>query len=258
MRIFIFIFFLLISGCTGSDSGSPKGGEKRLLFLKGGGWESRADLEVFESRLESGNIAIVLSATTPGGSQGTQYFYDWYRARISRTLLPIYTASGATGDQSAESPENIETLSSAAGIIITGGDPNRLKHLVGSPLGDAIRQAYVNGIPIYANSAGLSILGPLFTWSLSGGSPSAGLGLISSPVLSHVNDFNLYCDLWSIVPSYAKQGFGISKDTIAVIEDDELRVHENSVGQVYHYQTKPRSGCVPSAIAQGEVVRIRP
>ncbi len=216
--------------------------------MKGGGWESRADIEAFEAHVPTGKIAIVLSATTYGANQGTQYFYDYYRARSSHPLIPIYTYEGGSGENDADSTKHLPKIAQAAGIIITGGDPQRLKHLVGNALGQAIHDAYQKGTPVYANSAGLSILGPYFSWNLSSGKFSIGLGLIAAPVISHVNDFNLYCDLWNLVPAHSAHGFGIEKDTMAEVVDGHLRVHEVSVGRVYHYKTRPTNGCTPPQV----------
>lgn len=267
MKLFkLLIGILLIAvACSTEESASPPEAGPRLtggsqtMVLKGGGWETAADLAIFEGFVPAGDIAIILSATTAGATQGTQTFYDWYAGRSTRKLLPIYTYAGAaTGTKyHADHDSNLETLRKAAGIIITGGDPLRLKHLVGSKLGAAVKSAYENGIPLYANSAGLSILAPHFTWSLSNRSRSAGLGLLPTPVLSHINDYNLFCDLWNLVPQYAKLGFGITKDTIVVIRNGELRVHPDRAGKVYRYETLPASGCVPPALAPNEGVSLR-
>ncbi len=249
-------------GCTSERQSlkpeDPTGRATRTLVMRGGGWESAEDLEPFESLLKDGKIAIVLSATTYGSAQGTQYFFDWYGNRLSHALDPIYTYANAPSGSanSAANPAHGEKIAASVGVIITGGDPFKLQHVVGSKLGEAIKKAYEAGIPIYANSAGLSILGPTFTWDLSTGTRGKGLGLISAPVISHVNDFGLFCDLWNLVPAYAKQGFGISKDTVAVVTNNQLRTHPISAGKIYHYQVRPQSGCTPPAVGASVSVPI--
>lgn len=219
---------------------SPPTHPARTLWVRGGGWEGNSTLSTFTDHLTSGQYAaLILSATSASGNTNTQYFLKYYKERMPGVRVqPIYTRQASD----AENANYVSVVKGASAILITGGYPDNLRHLVRTALGRAIQQAYLAGIPVYTNSASTSLVGSLFAWDLNQKIQS-GLSLLKPAFLSHLERSGHPEQLWGIVPKRLQQSFGVWETTTAVIEDQVLTVYgEGSTTLVFVYdQEFPRS-----------------
>lgn len=202
---------------------------KTTLWVRGGGWENQDVLNGFGKYVGSdGYAAIILSATDSSGGTGTNYFLNYYRQRMTGVkLVPIHTSNFSDASNS----QYVQTVNGAQAIVITGGNTERLRHLVGSPLGQAVVAAHARGIPVYTNSASTSLIGRYFSWNLRQ-TIRKGLDLLPVSFLSHFDETAKFGqgtqDLWRLVPSRLSQSFGVTSETIAIIRENQLKVWGNN------------------------------
>jgi len=246
-------------------TGAPEMTDPRVLWVRGGGWESDETLRNFSGFNQSGRpIVVILSAAPINGTQDVNYYLNYYRQRMTGTFQAIRTqnASEANNENYAEQVRN------AGAIVITGGYPDQLRHIPGTALGNAIREAHAAGIPIYTNSASVSMIGNYFAWNvpktLSG--QNAGLNTVPAVFLSHLNEASKFGsdflqDLWMVVPSRRKLGFGVMAQTIAYLRGLKLKVYGESPvrNRVYVYDARygATQNCVRWFMVPGESFDLR-
>lgn len=230
----------------------------RVLFIRGGGWENAEQLQFFLNYVNGGKIAVVLSATTRSSAQQV---FNYYASLMSAQLVPIYTESPAEANDS----EIVRKLEGAGGILITGGQPARLRHLLGTRLGVAIQSAHAHGIPVHTNSASTALVGSHFGWNLREAIDN-GLFLLPVTFLSHLEDPQKYgqypSDLWHLIDERInEQSFGLTAGTTAEILDGELTVRGDGGTKemvlVYDSQLGRTDFCKYWVLLPGESYRLR-
>lgn len=216
---------------------------ERVLWTRGGNWEDLKTLSLFAKYAQGGTAAIILNAAPSAGAEDINYYLDYYKKRmLGTTLEPIY-ALGSDADRD----EHVQTIKRAKAIVITGGYPDHLRALPKSELGKAIKAAYERGIPVYTNSASVSLVGKYFGWDLKR-RHTVGLELLTPTFMSHMERPGKTEELWRIVPKAGAQAFGLTADTLAVINDKELVVYGDDPAKhrVFVYDQRfPRSEVCP-------------
>ena len=129
----------------------------------------------------------------------------------------------------AADPGLVEGVEDATGVFMTGGNQLKLSGVIaGTPFGDAIKQAHLDGAAVGGTSAGASIQSShMVAFGVGGTTPkqrmtqvAAGLGLIEGCVIDqHFDQRNRYGRLLMIVSeSPHLLGIGVDEDTAAVIK----------------------------------------
>ena len=130
----------------------------------------------------------------------------------------------------ANSPTVIDSIDSATGIFLTGGNQMRLSAMIGGTRFErAVREANQRGVVVAGTSAGASILSAhMVALGASGGTPKlrmaqmvAGFGLISDVIIDqHFRQRDRIGRLLALVASNpGLLGIGIDEDTAAIIDD---------------------------------------
>lgn len=263
--------------CQLPATATPKALQKkstpiRKLVLRGGGWEEESQALTPLMEGTKGSTALVMSATTlqaPYQQWNTDYFYDFYtRGPLRGTRVnPVFTRPRWNSTQtrfgavSPNSQANVDKIRQAARILITGGNVDRLEGLAPSATADAIRAKFKSGTPVYGNSAALAVIGNRAVWDKKV-KPVQSLGLIDATLLSHLNEpqkwgSDFLADLWSVVPQQSPRGLGLTGGTVAVSENDVIRVIDkgNPRHRLYVYDRKlhpPTKACQLYYIGPGQ------
>jgi hypothetical protein len=232
---------------------------KRVLFVRGGGWEKADVLQSFVSYVTGGDIAIVLSAAN-SQEEANQYLGYYTPLMSGATLHPIYTQSTADANRST-----FASLSKMKGIFVPGGNPSRLRDLHQTWLGVAIKSAYEKGIPVYTNSASTALVGPYFGWNLWE-SLLPSLRLLPATFVSHLENPAKYqqspSDPWKLVDNgHLEQSFGLTAGTLALVQDNEITLSGNGDPQnmmlVYDSKLPRTDHCHYWVLVPGESYTIR-
>ena len=179
-------------------------------------------------------IALVPTASSLGDE-----VVEVYDALFGRLGAAHVVAVRPESREDAHDERLVETLDSATGIFMTGGNQLKLSGVIcGTPVGDAIRSAHLRGAVVAGTSAGASIQSShMVAFGVGGATPkqrmtqvAAGLGLLRGAVIDqHFDQRNRYGRLLMIVAqSPHLLGIGVDEDTAAVVEStidgDVLRV----------------------------------
>jgi cyanophycinase len=170
-------------------------------------------------------IAVVSSASSLG-AEVVEVYKTVFTALGAREVISLRPESRAQ----AKKPDLVEPLKAAGAVFMTGGNQLKLSYwITGTPLGDAIHDAYHRGATVGGTSAGASILAEhMIAFGAGGSTPkqrmsqlSAGLGLLRGVVIDqHFEQRNRYGRLLSLVAqSPSLLGIGVDEDTAAVISD---------------------------------------
>lgn len=179
-----------------------------------------------------GRIAILPTASERPES-GTEYAQRLDELGLgsarSAWVLPVHER------QHAGVPEFLNCIREATGIFITGGNPVRLTAVLGgTALHQELLAAHQRGAVIAGSSAGSAALGGLMIASGHGG-PYArqriaqfapGLGILSNVIFDqHFRQRNRLGRLiYAVASNPSLLGIGIDEDTVAILQDDQLRV----------------------------------
>ncbi len=163
MKFFYTLFLLLLFCFQGfsqpgtlvaKEAFSPPSGK---LFIIGGGKRPPALLQamVDASGLDTAGYAFILPMASSEPDTAA-----WYGIRQFTELgLPAERFRACNFEQGSYSKAAIDSLRGARLIYITGGDQNRFMDAVlGSPVYDAIHQAYKEGATIAGTSAGAAVM----------------------------------------------------------------------------------------------------
>lgn len=98
---------------------------------------------------------VVIAAETMPGARGAAY----YRRALKEAGVPEVAAFSLKGANRTEDAKAIAEIEAATGVFLAGDDPDRLvEMLAGTPLAQAIRDAFHRGACIAGTSAGASVL----------------------------------------------------------------------------------------------------
>lgn len=202
-------------------------GPPGVLMLIGGAedkFEAKYLLKVFfdASRGRRSRIVILPSASEyeDSGAIYHQVFTEFGARHVQ--ILPLFNR----GD--ADLPEVARELAKATGIFMTGGDQNKIVHILrGTAALRAIKTAYQQGATIGGTSAGASAMSdPMIGGGLVGSLARSrmvklneGLGLTTALIIDqHFHQRNRLGRLLTAVLSYPNMlGIGVDEDTAAMV-----------------------------------------
>jgi len=218
-----------------SASTSPSTSNANLTGRKGvlmpiGGAEDKLDDKIILSTFsqlaggKSARIAIVPTASSIE-TAGLRYKAIFLGMGVESAEV-IYI-----GDRDdANSPAAIDSIETATGIFLTGGNQMRLSAMIGGTRFErVVREANERGVVVAGTSAGASILSAhMVALGASGSTPKlrmaqmvAGFGLISNVIIDqHFRQRDRIGRLLALVASNpGLLGIGIDEDTAAIIDD---------------------------------------
>lgn len=155
-----------------------------------------AELErtLIEDGLKAGKEPLFIQIPTAAGQESLERLKYWEELGksqadalgIKQVFLPIFDR------KAAENFDYADLISRGALVYISGGDPHYLANsLLGTPVGDAIRESWQSGSSIAGCSAGAMVMSssiPHFRFSRS--EPTLGLSLIPKVrVIPHFDKF---------------------------------------------------------------------
>ncbi|HET7474430.1 MAG TPA: cyanophycinase [Dermatophilaceae bacterium] len=156
-----------------------------------------------------------------------------YTSVFSRLGAPRVDVVNPMSRRDGSNHTLVALLDQATGIFITGGNQLKLSHhVVGTPVGDAIKAAYARGAVVAGTSAGASIMS-LFMISMGeeGVTPrqrasqlTAGLALLPNVIVDqHFDQRARYGRLMSLVAGSPNLlGMGVDEDTAAEVTDGHI------------------------------------
>jgi cyanophycinase len=168
-------------------------------------------------------VALTTASGNPAGS-ARQWRRDFQAAGCHRIEIPAVTTR-----EQASDPQVAESIASADGIFLGGGDQVKLVSIIGgTPVADAIRNAHARGIVIGGTSAGAAAFAKT---TLAGNETDEhgqlveqyigpGLGLISYPTVidTHFSQRRRLYRLFVALAEYPDlMGLGIDEDTALVL-----------------------------------------
>ena len=176
---------------------------------------------------DEARIAVIPTASSLG-DEVTGVYDALFRRLGAAEVIPMRPESR----DDAHDPELVRRLRTATGIFMTGGNQLKLSAIVcGTPLGDAILEAHLEGVVVAGTSAGASIQSShMVAFGVGGSTPkqrmtqvAAGLGLLQSTVIDqHFDQRNRYGRLLMIVSQSPQLlGLGIDEDTAAIVTDQD-------------------------------------
>jgi cyanophycinase len=207
----------------------PAHAAPRRLALFGGGDRPKAALERFVAW--SGGRQARILAVTWAGDDPEDYFQE-----LKRDLLPFspaaveHAASTATLTQSSAS--FLAQLSSATGVLFTGGDQNRIAMMIKDrpEVLEALRARYKQGVPIAGISAGaaaaselmLTGVGDFDVIDAAKVGVGRGMGLLPDAIVDqHFIARQRENRLFALVLAHPDHlGIGIDKDGALLVEDE--------------------------------------
>ena len=214
-------------------SGAPARRPRTLLII--GGAEDKVGRSVVLKRFvklaggRASRIAIIPTASSFVDEVAETYTNVFTRLRAGGDIEIVHAPSRAA----ARDPDMVARLDRATGIFIGGGSQLKLSQfLVGTPVGDAIRQAYERGAVIAGTSAGASIMSRfMISLGEEGLTPrqrasqlTAGLGLLENVIVDqHFDQRGRYGRLMSLVANSPNLlGMGIDENTAVEIRDEKV------------------------------------
>ena len=149
---------LFLAACGTSDQEKPKG----TLVIIGGGTRPESIIEriIQEAGLRDGGFGVVLPMSSSSDSS-VYYACEPFRIAGVNTIVGLPFAKGERPTQA-----KLDSVRRARLIYITGGDQNRFMAVVegeGTPIAEAIREAYRNGAVVAGTSAGAAVMSEKMT-----------------------------------------------------------------------------------------------
>ena len=213
---------------------TPDESPRRTLLIIGGA-EDKLGRSVVLKRFvrlaggRSSRIVLVPTASVFVDEVVDTYSRVFTRLRAGPDIRVVHAASRAA----AHDPKLVARFDDATAVFIGGGSQLKLSQfLVGTPVGNAIVDAYHRGVVIAGTSAGASIMSR-FMISLGdeGLTPrqrssqlTAGLGLLENVIVDqHFDQRGRYGRLMSIVANSPNLlGVGIDENTAVEIRDEHV------------------------------------
>jgi cyanophycinase len=216
-------------------AGSLRYESPRRTLLIIGGAEDKLGRSVVLKRFvrlaggRSSRIVLIPTASSFVDEVVDTYSRVFTRLRAGPDIRVVHAASRAA----AQDPDLAGRFDDATAVFLGGGSQLKLSQfLVGTPVGDAIVEAYRRGVVIAGTSAGASIMSR-FMISLGdeGLTPrqrssqlTAGLGLLEDVIVDqHFDQRGRYGRLMSIVANSPNLlGVGIDENTAVEIRDEQV------------------------------------
>ncbi|HXC25464.1 MAG TPA: cyanophycinase [Gemmatimonadaceae bacterium] len=186
-------------------------------------------------RLSKGRAGGKIVALTTASGNPIVSAKQWRRDLIAAGCTHLHTPIVANREQACD-PQVVEAIQAADGVFLGGGDQVKLVSILGgSPIGEAIRDAYVRGIVIGGTSAGAAALAKT---TLAGNEVDEsghlveqyigpGLGLVRHPAIidTHFSQRRRLYRLFVALAEFPELlGLGIDENTALVLNDDTGRV----------------------------------
>lgn len=224
----------MVSRAAPGSGPGPEAVPRRTLLIIGGAEDKLGRSVVLKRfvRLSGGRssrIVLIPTASSFVDEVVDTYSQVFARLRAGEDIRVVHAPSRAA----AHDPELVARLEDATGIFVTGGSQLKLgQFLVGTPVGDAIHDAYRRGAVVAGTSAGASIMSR-FMISLGdeGLTPrqrssqlTAGLGLLEDVIVDqHFDQRGRYGRLMSLVANSPNLlGMGIDENTAVEIRDERV------------------------------------
>jgi cyanophycinase len=200
------------------------------LYVIGGAEDKLQKRTVLTSFVDACGGRAARIAVVPTASSLGHEIIDVYAALFTRLgAAEVFGVRPESRDQAAD-PALVESLGTANGIFMTGGNQLKLSAIVnGTPFGDAIKAAHRRGVVVGGTSAGASFQSSHMVAFGSGGATpkqrmtqlAAGLGLVEGCVIDqHFAQRNRYGRLLMVVAQSPNLlGIGVDEDTAAVITE---------------------------------------
>jgi cyanophycinase len=216
-------------------AGSVTAQRPRRTLLVIGGAEDKLGRSIVLKRFvrlaggRSSRIVLIPTASSFVDEVVQTYSSVFTRLRAGGDIEVVHAPSRAAAHDAAL----VEKLARATGVFISGGSQLKLgQYLVGTPVDQAIHDAYRRGAVIAGTSAGASILSR-FMISLGdeGLTPrqrssqlTAGLGLLENVIVDqHFDQRGRYGRLMSLVANSPNLlGMGIDENTAVEIRDERI------------------------------------
>lgn len=152
------------------------------------------EMSLIEDGIRQGKEPLYVQIPTAAGEEGAERLSYWERLGkeqadalgVEQVFLPILDRADALQF------DDSELLTSGALIYMSGGDPHHLaRSLLGTPLFDALHQAWRSGSSLAGCSAGAMVMSNYVPhFRLSRQDPTQGLGLIPKVrIIPHFDKF---------------------------------------------------------------------
>lgn len=154
-RRFAIALSCLLAAAVGAADDGPRG----HLVLNGGGDKPAEVMEAFVALAGGPDAAIVVFPTASGEPDTPDYYLDLFEDGYGCTDVSVplvYERNDAID------PELAARVRAAGGIFFAGGDQRRItRALLGTPVGDAVAEAFERGAVVGGTSAGTACQSPL-------------------------------------------------------------------------------------------------
>src|SRR4051812_16154128 len=214
-------------------AGASKAPKGRLILI--GGAEDREGemviLQQVAARARGGRLAVITAASSEPAQMWSVY------RRVFDTLGVKDVVHVEVEDRDAAyDPAHAQLLKTAKVIFFTGGDQVRITSMLGgSPLCDAIRKGYEDGVTLAGASAGTSCMSETMLVGGNGDSShkvgnallmAPGLGLVTNVIIDqHFAERGRIGRLLGAVAQNPRiLGIGIDENTAIVLKDGRFRV----------------------------------
>ncbi|CAA9575930.1 MAG: Cyanophycinase [uncultured Thermomicrobiales bacterium] len=218
------------SASTSPMTSIPDPTVRKGVLMPIGGAEDKLDDKIILSTFaqlaggKSARIAIVPTASSIE-TAGLRYKAIFLGMGVESAEV-IYIGNR----EDANNPAVVDSIDSATGVFLTGGNQMRLSAMIGGTRFERmVREANQRGVVVAGTSAGASILSAhMVALGASGGTPKlrmaqmvAGFGLISDVIIDqHFRQRDRIGRLLALVASNpGLLGIGIDEDTAAIIDD---------------------------------------
>ena len=218
------------SASTSPMTSTPDPTVRKGVLMPIGGAEDKLDDKIILSTFaqlaggKSARIAIVPTASSIE-TAGLRYKAIFLGMGVESAEV-IYIGNR----EDANNPAVVDSIDSATGVFLTGGNQMRLSAMIGGTRFERmVREANQRGVVVAGTSAGASILSAhMVALGASGGTPKlrmaqmvAGFGLISDVIIDqHFRQRDRIGRLLALVASNpGLLGIGIDEDTAAIIDD---------------------------------------
>lgn len=147
----------LLVSCAGGTNETDRGEEPAgALFIIGGGSRPAAMIErlIAEADLWQDGYAVILPMSSAEPDSAITWSSEQFLEQGMDRLAGFNFLPGETPD-----PARVDSVRHANLIYISGGDQNRFMDIVlGTPIMEAIHEAYANGAVIAGTSAGAAVM----------------------------------------------------------------------------------------------------
>lgn len=185
--------------------------------------------------LSGGSEAVIAVCATASslGDEITNLYDKVFREIGAADVVSVRPVNRAEADANVAT----KAVNGATGIFFTGGNQARLAAVVrGTALGDAVREAYRDGVVVGGTSAGASVVSEhMVSLGAAGETPkqrmvtlSQGLGLLPDVIVDqHFAERGRFGRLLALVAANPSLlGMGVDEDTSAIVTDEnDLEVY---------------------------------